>query len=108
AAATKDERIAALEAHDLEVGPRALAQQRVDRRLGAAVLASALTSVDELGIAATRPQHRAADQRIIANHIRLAPSPQPFDGDQVGCARPRGDERDKAANSHTNTPSTEF
>ena len=95
APAAEDERVAALEAHDVEVAPE-LDEEAVDLLLRQPVAADAERVggrlVDEL----------LRDEPVVDDGVAGAQPLQPADGDQPRVARPGADERD----AHRSSAST--
>ena len=88
AAAAEDERVAALEADDLEPGPPVLDEQRVDLRL-----LERRARDHERVLGRLRDELRR-DERVVDEHVAGANELQPAGRDQPGVARAGADEVD--------------
>src|SRR5581483_677494 len=89
ASPTEDERVAALQTHDLVSPPAERDQQRVDLVLVVRVAGNEDRILAGLGDELLR------DQPVVHEHVALADELEPANGDQARVAGPRADEVDR-------------
>ena len=104
AAATEDERIAALQPYDPAAAPRVHDQERVDPLLGQRVVAGSLTRVDTPRARGLVEESRV-DQPVVHDDLSSPQELEPTHRHEPGIAGARADERDRA-DSHDSAPSS--
>src|SRR4029434_5318113 len=91
-AATKNERIAALETHNLVTKPGVVDEYSVDFFLSDAMASSLLADKNPDGRGRRLFEKLKADQLIVNDHLSAVQQLQPTDRDQARISRPRSDE----------------
>jgi len=96
AAATEDERVAALEPHHALALARQPHQQVADLLLRQRVVGAPLADIDALGLAPREVDDAGVDQPVVEHDVGLLHQPERAEGQQVGVARSGADEIDLA------------
>ena len=92
AAATEDERVAALQPHDLAAGARVAQQQLVRRLLRDLRPAADLADVDELGVRTGAAERAVGDQLVVEDHVGARDELQRAGGHEAEVAGSGADE----------------
>src|ERR687897_865864 len=96
AAAPKDVRVAAFEAHGCLVRSPEVHQERVDLRLlHRPFVTRLLTDVMELRLRVRVPQQAAWREPVVDDGVGLLQAPETFEGEEAGVTRPGADEVDQ-------------